>query len=302
MEDTKEINISSLGQKCIKAGWLPVGDKFLRPADALLFDLPLEFERDTPRAKSLSLALGMKQPEREQALELVTGGDPTLKMIIEYWQSSSDAEREKMLKVIPTETTAEEAPLFKEGLKSLGRRQRGTIDSESPVITPVSDPHRYKTKLGEDVEEAVETHKSTPRRILFSPVREQPSNAEARSFLYEQYRGHCQVTGTTFPKASMSSNGLAENYFEACSLLSYTNAEYLNDAGNMLCVSADTMAKFKCASVEFLDSFEDTIESFKTNGERTERVSVRIRLAGEVCTVNWSQRHFMRLVALYEKG
>lgn len=32
----------------------------------------------------------------------------------------------------------------------------------------------------------------------------------------------------------------------------------------MLCVSADTMAKFKYASVEFLDTVEDAIETFKT--------------------------------------
>ncbi len=80
------------------------------------------------------------------------------------------------------------------------------------------------------------------------------------------------------------------------------NADYLNDAGNMLCVSADTMAKLKCASFEFLDSFEDTIESLKTNNQQTENVTVRISLAGEKCAITWSQRHFMRLVALYEKA
>ena len=197
--------------------------------------------------------------------------------------------------------SSEPAPSFKEGLEKLGRWQRGTIEPGSTDSFPVSNPDRYQNKLTEDVEDAVEEHLSTPRRISFSPVKDQPSNAEARSFLYEQYRGQCQVTGTTFPKASRNTNGMAENYFEACSLLSYTNADYLNDAGNMLCVSADTMAKFKCASFEFLDSLEDTIESFKANTEQTEEVSVRILLAGEERSVKWSKRHFMRLVALFEK-
>ncbi|HUT61905.1 MAG TPA: hypothetical protein VNA25_29050, partial [Phycisphaerae bacterium] len=152
------------------------------------------------------------------------------------------------------------------------------------------------------VEAGVEENQSTPRKITFSPVRDIPSNAEARRFLYEQYQGRCQVTGTTFPKASRNTNGVAECYFEACSLLSYVNAAYLNDAGNMLCVSADTMAKFKCASIAFLESLEDAIETFKTSGERAESVSVRILLAGEECSIKWSQRHFMRVIALYEEA
>ena len=111
-------------------------------------------------------------------------------------------------------------------------------------------------------------------------MRDNPSNAEARSFLYEQYRGYCQVTETTFPKANRNGDGVAENYFEACSLLSYANADYLNNAGNMLCVSADTMAKFKYASVEFLESIEDVIETFKANDEQAESVSVKISTFG----------------------
>ena len=132
-------------------------------------------------------------------------------------------------------------------------------------------------------------------------MRDQLLNEEVRRFLYEEYLGCCQVTGTTFPKASRNTDGVAKNYFEACSLLSYANADYLNDAGNMLCVSADTMAKFKCASIEFLDSLETVIETFKANSEQAESVSVKIRLAGEECSIKWNQRHFRHLVALYKK-
>jgi len=69
----------------------------------------------------------------------------------------------------------------------------------------------------------------------------------------------------------------------------------------MLCVSADTMAKFNHASVEMKD-FEKKIESFIQSNEKPDKVIVQIRLAGEECTITWSQRHFMRLVALYTKA
>jgi hypothetical protein len=297
----KKQQISRFGQLLIDTAWLPDPEGgFLKPDRISLSDLPEGYEKDTPRAMSLSLAIGMKQPEREQALEIVTGGDLDLKKLIDYYQSASDDGRRKMLKAIPVEIAPEPAPSFKNGLKNLGRPQRGRIGPTDRDESKVSDPERYQNKLNERIEEGVGEHQSTSRKITFSPVRNQPSNAEARRFLYEQYSGCCQVTGTTFPKASKKADGKAENYFEACILLSYGNADYLNDAGNMLCLSADTMAKFKYASVEFLENIEDVVEKFKANGKSSESVSVRILLAGKECSIRWSQRHFMRLVALYE--
>ena len=297
-------DFSVLGKRCTVNTWLIKQDDqdFHRPAVLYLSDLANEFEKDTPRAKSFSLALGMKQPEHEQALEFVTGGDPEFKMLIEHYQSASDVERKKLLKTIPREIQPEPAPSFKDGLKNLIRLQRGAIEQVNREGSPVSNPDRYQNKLDERVESGVEEHQSTTRKITFTPMRDLPSNVDARRFLYEQYHGRCQVTGTTFPKASKNADGAAENYFEACSLLSYANADYLNDAGNMLCVSADTMAKFMVASREFLESLEEAIEIFKANGEMAESMSVKIRLAGEECSIKWNQRHFMRLVALYENA
>ena len=277
-------------------------DNWLKSNELLLTDLPEGFDSTSISAKEVSEKLGMKQPEREQALEVVTGGDPDFKMLIEHYQSASNDERIKILKTIPREILPEPAPSLKDGLKNLGRPQRGIIKQDNKEIFPVSNPDRYQEKLDEQAEAEVEEYQSTPRKITFSPLRDLPSNAEARRFLYEQYHGRCQVTGTTFPKANKNRAGVAKNYFEACSLLSYANANYLNNAGNMLCVSADTMAKFKYASVKFLESIEDAIETFKANDEQAESVSVKIRLAGKECSIKWSQRHFMRLVALYEKA
>jgi hypothetical protein len=287
----------------INTAWLPdLHGGFSKPNTLSLNDLPNEFEKDTPRAKSLSLAIVMRQPERERALEIIAGGDPDFKMLIEHYLSASDTERKKLLKTIPREIPPKSAPSFKDGLKELGRKQRGVLEDGYKGKSKVYDPDRYQEKLNEGVEERVVEHLTTLRKITFSPVRDNTSNVEARRFLYEQYHGHCQVGGATFPKASRNADGIAENYFEACTLLSYSNADYLNDAGNMLCVSADTMAKFKYASVQFLESIEDVIDIFKANGKSSESISVKVQIAGEERVIKWSQRHFMRLVALYEQA
>lgn len=299
----KKIEYTNVGELCRNNAWLPVNsENWSKPSALLLTDLPEGFESTSMSAKEVAEKLGMRQPEREQALEFVTGGDLKLKMLIEHYQSASDHEREKILKTIPHEAPPEPAPSFKDGLKNLDRPQRGVIDHGDKESAPVSNPDRYQEKLNERVEAEVKGHQTTSRIITFSPLRDLPSNAEARGILYEEYHGRCQVTGTTFPKASRNTDGVAENYFEACSLLSYANADYLNDAGNMLCVSADTMAKFKCASISFLDNLEDAIERFNANDGRAESISIKIQLAGEECYIKWSQRHFMRLVALYEKA
>ncbi len=299
-ENSKKVDrISSFGYLLIENAWLLSKDgRFYKPSDITLDDLPDSYNKD----EKLAQQLGMRNPEREEALEVVTGGDLNLKILIRHYQSASEDERKKILKIIPHESPPAQAPSFKDGLRNLGRSQRGKIELGDRDKYPVSNPERYQEKLNEQVSEEVEDHLSTPRKITFSPVRDNPSNAEARHFLYEEYRGNCQVTGTTFPKASRNAIDLAENYFESCSLLAYSNADYLNNPGNMLCVSADTMAKLKHASVEFIENLENVIETFKANGESAENVSVKIRLADEECYIQWSQRHFMRLVALYENA
>lgn len=297
-------DVSAFGNLLMESAWLPnSAGSFSKPREITLSDLPTDFEKDTPQAKSLSLALGMKQPEHEHALDVVTEGDADLKMLIEHYKSATDEERKKLLKIIPHEATSEPALPFKEVLKNLGRSQRDSVTHEDrEEKPPVSDGDRYQDNLNDKVEEGVQDHNSTPHTIKFSPIKVNPSNTEARNFLYEEYFGCCQITGTTFPKAAKNTEGIAQNYFEACGLAPRGKADYLNDAGNMLCVSADTMAKLKHASFKFLDDMEDVIRMFKETAENTKSVSVKILLAGEECSITWSQRHFMRLVALYEKA
>jgi hypothetical protein len=298
----KIIEHTDVGELCCKQAWLTDKSGNCRnPSEMMLTDLPEGFDSTSIPAKELSEKLGMRQAEREQALEVVTGGDSKLRMLIEHYQSASDIERDKMLRTIPSEVQPEPAPSFKDGLKKIGREQRGIIEHGDKERSPVSNPGSYQDKLIEKVEAGVKEHQTTPHKITFSLLRNHPSNAGERHFLYEQYIGRCQITGTTFPKASRNGN-VTKNYFEACSLLSYANAAYFNDAGNMLCVSADTMAKLKCASFAFLENFEDVVETFERNQEQAKIVSVKIQLAGEECSIKWSQRHFMRLVALYEKA
>jgi hypothetical protein len=296
---------SKAGKILAKTAWLPdQAGNFRKPNELLLTNLPRGFDTTSIHAKDVVEKLGMKKPEVEQALDLVTNGDDDLKKLIAAYQSGSNADRERLRKMIPQELPPQPAPSFKDTLSNMTRQQQVMpLDDENfPRSYPVSNPNYRQENLNQLVADGVREHAASPKIIRFSLVRDQPSNKEARRTLYQEYHGHCQVTHETFPKASANANanGEAANYFEVCSLVSYGNADYFNDAGNMLSVSANTMAKFKCASFDWLDNIDGKIEEFENGGKTAQEIKIRIRLAGEECTITWSQRHFMRLVALYQ--
>lgn len=296
---------STLGKILLKSCWMPdQAGNFHKPNELFLTDLPATFDTSSIRAKEVAEKLGMRKPEVEQAAETLSKGDPRKKLLLEQIANASDDDLDKFEKLVPRTVPPMPAPSFKDGLAKMARSQRGMSsldDASNPLNHPVSNPGRYQDKINQAIDDGVQEHAASPKLIRFSPVREQPSNKESRQTLYQEYQGRCQVTGETFLKASANANGEAANYFEVCSLLPYSNADYLNDAGNMLCVSADTMAKLNHASFEWLD-IEYKIAEFDNGGKAAQEIKIRIRLAGEECTITWSQRHFMRLVALYQKA
>lgn len=299
---TRTSTYSQFGKECVDTAWLP-DQRGLRhkSKELLLAELPDGFEAISIRAKEVAEKLGMKQPEQEQALAKLGQGDPRRMKLLEKIASATDDELGAFEKLVPKEIEPQPAPPFKDGLKELLRSQRGEASQGNTNQSALSNPVRYQKKLDESVEDAVKAHLATPQAVIFTPERIQPSNSDARNFLYSEYQGRCQLTGHTFLKASANAEGEAENYFEACALLSYSNADYLNDSGNMLCVSADTMAKFKHASVEWVDNLEELIERFN-NRESGNSATARILLAGEEARITWSERHFMRLIALWNKA
>ncbi|EFK08746.1 conserved hypothetical protein [delta proteobacterium NaphS2] len=295
----EEFVSEEFGKLLINSSWLPTEKNgFKKPAEISLEELPDQFERD----EKLADFLGMRKTEKVKAADILSEGNPRKKDLFEWIANASDDELEGFEKLVPRTSPPGPAPSFSEGLNNMCRPQGGRPPSENGNSDGgVRNPDRYGNKLNDAVTKRVGEHLTTPHVDRFSPVRDRPANKEARKILYEQYHGRCQITGTTFPKAAANSEGNAENYFEACSLLSYSNADYLNDAGNMLCVSADTMAKLKHASLEWIDDIKDKVAEFEEGGRKAQSIEIKIKLAGKECSIKYSQRHFMRFVSLYQQ-
>jgi hypothetical protein len=297
----KSKEFSKAGRLLLEKNWLPNKEgEFHNPKDLFLCDLPLEFEKDSTRAKEVANNLKMQTDEKAKAIDELSGGNEEQKKAHEAIANDpSMAEMVNKLteKKDKSNLPSTPAPSFKEGIQEMPRTQKGrNQNNEEGSLYPPQNPARYQEKSDEKIKGEVEQHLKSSIKNSFSIVKNTSNTQEVRDFLYQEYKGKCQITQYTFQKASANSDDIATNYFEACSLLSHSNAEYLNDAGNMLCVSADACAKLKHANFDWIDNLEDKIKEFKGGAEYIE---LKIKLASEECAIRWSQRHFMKLIALY---
>jgi hypothetical protein len=296
-ENAKFINwTSKTGGLLIEKAWLPNGDgAFVRPRDIALGELPSGFEKTSHAARGLADQLQMKKSEEQEAIAVVARGDIKKRKIMEHVLNATDEELEKFEKLIPKQREAPEFKSFKEGIQSLHRVAVGNSAEGRGGPAPVSNPERYRRTAEDAVRDALKTHNTSPRLVTFSVTRDRASNKLAREFLEQEYQGRCQVTGQTFPKRT------GGNYFEALSLVGRLDAEHLNDPGNMLCLCADVAAQFMYAEFAWLDSVEEKILGFKAEKEGgTEAMrKISARVAGRTLTITWSERHFLRLCALW---
>lgn len=292
----REEVISATGRLLMETPWL-LADRgaFVRPGDIALDELPPGFEKASTEARALAEKLGMKKSEEQEAIAVLARGDARKRKIAEYLMNASDDVMEKFEKLIPKQRELPEFKSFKEGIQSLHRVAVGNPSEGRGGAAPVSNPERYRRTTEDAVREAVTTHRTSPRIVTFSVARDLSSNKLAREFLEQEYQGRCQVTGQTFPKRT------GGNYFEALSLVGRLDAEHLNDPGNMLCLCADVAAQFMYAEFAWLDSVEEKILGFKAEkeGGTEEMRKISARVAGMALTITWSERHFLRLCALW---
>jgi hypothetical protein len=207
-----------------------------------------------------------------------------------------DATLEKMEKLLPKVEKRAPAASFRDAVEAIHRSAARTAgETDEAGGAAVRNPERYAGKLREKLKEARDED-NQPRAVTFRLVRERSDTKEAKTFLYHEYEGRCQVSGETFTKA----NG--KNYFEAVTLVPTQGTEYLNNPGNMLCLSADTAARFMHASFEWVDDLGQKVDAFKTEREGGTVASrqVRVRLGGEERVITFTERHFLRLKALWD--
>jgi hypothetical protein len=291
--------ISDTGSLLLSTPWLPGdGGAFVTPCNIALEELPTGFEKASAKARALAEKLGMKKSEEQKAAAVLARGDPIRQELIEYVMHAPPHELNKHIKMLPTQRELPGYKSFKEGIQILHRAAVAIPIELRDGSAPVSNPLQYRRTTEDRVRESLTIQETSPKVVTFSVTRDLTSNKFAREFLEQEYQGRCQVTDKTFPKSR------GGNYFEALSLVDRLDAEYLNDAGNMLCLCPDMRARFLHGGFEWLDSIEDKVRAFKSEmeGGTLNMRQVAARVAGTAVTITWSERHFFKLCALWNVG
>lgn len=295
----REESISKTGNLLIETAWLAsADDEFFKPCDISLEQLPSGFETTSTDARSLADRLGMKKSDEQDAIATLSRGDPMKRMVAEFIMNASGDAVNQLVKLISKQKIPVEVKSFKEGVQSFHRTAVDSVTekgSGSDGPWAATNPERYLKAAEDDVRETVKIHLTKSNLATFSLVRDSTSNKPARDFLEQEYQGRCQVTGQTFRKRT------GGNYFEALVLVDRLDVEPLNNPGNMLCLCADVAAQFKFAEFSWIDSVEDKINAFKAekNGGTEVMRQICVLVDGKRLTITWSERHFLRLCALW---
>jgi hypothetical protein len=292
----REEVISDTGRMLMEAAWLPEEENvFVCPAAIGLNELPAGFEKDTAEARVLAEKLGLRKSEEQEAIIVLARGDARKRKVAEFLMNASDEDLAKFEKLIPKQQQKPEFKSFKEGIQSLHSVAGCSAGEGRSESGPISNPDRYRKSAEDAVREAVANARETPRVVTFSVARDVASNEHARRFLAQEYQGRCQVSGSTFAKRT------GGNYFETLNLVGRLDVEHLNDPGNMLCLCADVAAQFMHAEFAWIDSVEEKIMSFRAakEGGSEDMRRIAAKVAGHVVTITWTERHFLRLCALW---
>jgi hypothetical protein len=157
---------------------------------------------------------------------------------------------------------------------------------------PIRNPEQYRTRIQQELEQAKAEEPVIDARFRRVPRKVwDEKDGDVRAFLEAEYAGHCQICGQTFPKR----NG--QPYFEGVYIISRTEAQWLDNAGNVLCLCPTCTAKFEYGAVQAED-IVDQLLALTTRLEGDGGEVIRILLCNHEVSIRFTERHLVRFQAL----
>ena len=291
---TKEV-LSTFGKLLAATAWVPGKDGQLhRPQDVGEEQLADELTPDRRTLRALSVRTAIPQ-EALDALGLTAEDVGFLRTNREEFERWLVEKRQAVVETSDA-TTQEDAfdpALYKDLLAGSFSHPQSKEGDFAVEPSPVRNPERYAERLATDLEGAIETEPQAGARFRRVPRKVWAAKSnDARVFLREQYGGRCQICDDSFAQRS------GELYFEGIYLVSRTNARWLENAGNVLCLCATCAAKFEYGSVESEDLLDQIagIQFVADGGLGPPRLW--LMLCGESTSIMFTEAHLLRLKGL----
>jgi len=289
---TKTEGLSIAGKIVREGSWLP--DKegvFHIPLELSLDDLPENFFRD----EELSNQLGMKGITSSAFARERNIDEYIFNLGLEVMQSNPDLLKEFALKILKKQQDIKPSKKFNflsdlEDTFSKPVIIDGEDDFEESPPSGLPNPERRRELTQEEILAGMLAESEKDHRFKLVPVRTmEEKDRSIRGFLYEEYKGKCQICGNTFRKR----NG--RFYFEGLYLVSRLNAQWVDRPGNVLCLCANCCAKFQYGPL-VIEDFIGQIQNIKLQSEGgMGDYGIIIDLCGATQEIKYSERHLLDL-------
>ena len=325
---------SSLIHDLRKAEWVPQKNgetlRFVRPCDASSDHLPegfpykpwqewlSNFEFGIQFGKSRQDREEQEQITREQAKREYRDKEEAAKNIgfASYERSQMyvkiDQESPEMIdKLIQqqeakkqektsnnSDSRKEKIPFHKALSEAFVAPKKDAVDDDAGYGGSVQNPALRRDRTSENIAANIEAEDKQENRSYFTTVKKwTKKNDQVRVNLTEWYGGQCQICDKTFTQ----SNG--EPYFEGLYLVPYTNAEWIDRVGNVLCLCPWHSAMFQFGPKEVNEYIIQQILRLKVQEEGGDgQLAIKLRLCEEDVEIKFEERHLIDLQEMIKKS
>jgi len=308
----KEEKFSKMGKLLHSYSWLPGKDgQFHKPSDLLLSDLSDGFDKRGLEARYIAEKLKFKKDVEQELLDQLPD---ERKYLYEEIKCASEESFKKFLDF--AKSMKEEATINKDASPSeiYGKFQNSLVkvgtggrdDSDIKTWTGIhpDEEEGFRKEYGDDLLKRLKNPQiSTKTKFSIHTEIVEANATDPREFLFEQYKGHCQVCNTVL---DLGSN--RRPHFETFRLFE-TRAKnwWTNNEFNVLCLcpNCHTLMKYGRDLKNILEVAKKVSNNEIAPEEVDERNGdfyvVKINVAGKERELFYSPRHMGTLAAFIEK-
>jgi len=236
----------------------------------------------------------------DDGLEFGTYPENQRRSILEHLKQARAAEQhEKLTKNILRRKEKEELSITSQDLKKAchvdGKTELDEEFRSNPEPQPIGNLEKRSSRVEQELDEKIKNARKRSERfkdVIVSKM--ECKNPQTKEFLLQEYNGKCQITwDQQFPKRD------GKPYFEACYLIPREKAEWVDNPGNVFCLSAEYSARWQFGTKHI--NPEKLLELDLTKQGENNLFIIEIELCGEKKELRITPKHLVAIQTFLKK-
>lgn len=280
-----------------RAKWIPNKEGvFCRPCDITEDDLYEGYDFKKDAQFLINIGFGDKSKAPKDLIEALKGSGIDIAnedlAILDMLANSSPEEKEEFVKFLAKQQKEKKKLTLSQAInESTKVGFVSDVDDDYLEQDDVPNPDKRMAKVKDKLVEGLDEKSKANKRISYIYRR---SSKEEKTFLYEQYKGYCQICHRP---PIVSANG--KHYFEAINIVSTAKLDpkYLNnlDVGwNSLSLCPNCAAEYKNCAKDLSNLENQVVDADIQSGGMKD---INISLKNEETKISFTQRHLIALKA-----